>query len=98
MTQSTGRAHKAIETQVLSYTTTTIGKIIITPLKDIAPGELIFAVYGQQYWCDPQHPLTHVVQYVGWGEGEYCGLLLQYFCTGVLYPISYCTLFNYDEL
>ena len=32
-------------------------KIILRPLRDIAKGEQIYAWYGPQYWCDPQHPV-----------------------------------------
>ena len=31
--------------------------IVLRPLRDIAKVEQIFAWYGQQYWCDPQHPV-----------------------------------------
>ena len=32
-------------------------KIILRPLRDIAKGEQIYAWYGPQYWCNPQHPV-----------------------------------------
>ena len=32
-------------------------KIILRPLRDIVKGEQIYAWYGPQHWCDPQHPV-----------------------------------------
>ena len=39
-------------------------KIILRPLRDIAQGEQIFAWYGPQYRCDPQHPVEMIAKAV----------------------------------